>query len=224
MPGAHEYRYVGPAEIARAVQDMPSGRVVSEATDLARWLSEQSSEADAAGLVWATCVVDLRGRLRISHRSTEHVACAGGEAVQAAGEVAVDAETQELGEITNLSTGYCPEASCYPVVRRAFEKAGLPAPRGFTIAFTFRRCVSCGQRDVIKDEAFECDSVRSSSAANVESRVGFGSGSVYPAEPGAGRSSEGPSAMTVTPRQPTRPQARQCGCARSEPPCARNPR
>ncbi|WP_416968808.1 hypothetical protein [Streptomyces sp. 4F14] len=46
-------------------------------------------------------------------------------------------------DVTNLSTGYCPDVTCWPAVARALERAGLGHPGGFTHAVVLRRCTAC---------------------------------------------------------------------------------
>lgn len=91
----------------------------------------------------------------MADRRSEHVACAGGEAVLAAGELTVD-ERGEVLEANNQSTGYCPEPSCWTALAAALDAAGIPRPPALTRAFCFRRCESCGERNLVKDRWFEC--------------------------------------------------------------------
>src|SRR5688572_23433490 len=102
------YTYVGPAEIQRAVADNPAGTVVRSVADLV--LGEP-----------VTYVVGVDGLLRIAHRRSEHVACAGGGDVLAAGELT--ATRAGVVEVSNQSTGYCPEPESWPAVARALEAA-----------------------------------------------------------------------------------------------------
>jgi hypothetical protein len=59
--------------------------------------------------------------------------------------------------VTNLSTGYCPEPSCWPAVAEALDVAMIRHDGSFTEAFHFRRCPACGERNVLKDGAIACD-------------------------------------------------------------------
>lgn len=43
----------------------------------------------------------------------------------------------EVTEVTNLLTGYCPEASSWPAVARALDRTGLAHPGRFTDEFVF---------------------------------------------------------------------------------------
>lgn len=62
----------------------------------------------------------------------------------------------EATEVSNQSTGYCPEASSWPVVGRALDRAGVAHSGRFTDEFVFRRCPRCGERNVVKDDYFAC--------------------------------------------------------------------
>lgn len=79
------YRYVGPDEIRAAVRPDSEGRVIRSTADLAAWVTERG-EAEAAEPY--TYIVGLDGLLRLAPRRSEHVACAGGHPVLAAGEMA----------------------------------------------------------------------------------------------------------------------------------------
>lgn len=152
---ARSYAYVGPAHILEAVRDAPAGAPIGCRGDLLEWLQNaHHHDDDSPG--WATYVVDLGGTLRLAHRRTEHVACAGGESVLAAGEVefALDGEVQFL---SNNSSGYCPDVACLPAVLHALRVAGAGAPDAFTVSVLFRRCDACGERCTVKDSFYFCD-------------------------------------------------------------------
>jgi hypothetical protein len=150
------YRYIGPADLLAHARSGAGGTTISSIADLAAWLRTPSAEAD--GSEWAaTFVVTLGGDLRIASRRSEHVSCASGADVLAAGEIFFsDDRPNSVVRITNQSTGYCPEPSCWPAVSAALQRAGVQAPTDFTTAFTFRRCPSCGERNLIKENNFTC--------------------------------------------------------------------
>lgn len=145
------YRYVGPEQVRRAVAGEDAGAIVRAGDDLAR-LGADSAEP-------FTYVIDLQGNLRLADRRSEHVACAGGEDVLAAGEIAFDRDGDRwrVAEVSNQSTGYCPEPSSWDAVARALDAIGAEHAGGFTHALVFRRCESCGERNIVKDESFVCD-------------------------------------------------------------------
>jgi hypothetical protein len=62
----------------------------------------------------------------------------------------------EVAEITNLSTGFCPEPESWEAVRDALDRIGVRHPGQFTSCFVFRRCPGCGGRNVVKEGVFEC--------------------------------------------------------------------
>lgn len=63
-----------------------------------------------------------------------------------------------VSEVTNQSTGYCPEPSSFEAVRRALLAAGVEAPEGFSTSFVFRRCPGCSQINLVKDDEYACAS------------------------------------------------------------------
>ena len=153
MTGRH-YKYVGPESIRLACMDQPAGRQIANVQQLGTWLMElHDTDPDAEG--WATYTVTTDGRLRVAHRRTEHVACAGGMPVLGAGEVQFDANGT-VAWLSHYSSGYCPDATCFEFVGEAFGGAGVAVPPAFSHAVVFRKCPSCGERNVIKDDDFTC--------------------------------------------------------------------
>jgi hypothetical protein len=156
MPPNH-YRYVGPDDIRESVKGAPGGTRLCRPEDLAGWLPQQAKGPEA---VIATYIVDLEGVMRVASRNSEHVACAEGRPVLAAGEIAfaqLAGQAQpEVVEVSNQSTGYCPEPSCWSAVAAALDAAQIDRPDGFTAQFIFRRCPACGQRNIVKDGWYYC--------------------------------------------------------------------
>ena len=106
----------------------------------------------------ATFVVDVAGVLRLAPRRSEHVACAGGGEVLAAGEI-VFARTNAgitVREASNQSTGYCPEPESFESLAAALDRIGIARPDRYSDACTFRRCASCRQINLVKERWFEC--------------------------------------------------------------------
>ncbi|MEU6344601.1 hypothetical protein ABZ883_27050 [Streptomyces sp. NPDC046977] len=149
------YRYVGPAALRAAVRPGTAGRPIRRAGDFAAWAAEQTA-ADLAEPF--TYVVDVAGVLRLAPRRSEHVACAGGGEVLGAGEIAFRATSGEWAavEVSNLSTGYCPDTGSWLSVARALDRAGIGRPAGFTYAVVFRRCTGCGERGIVREDDFVC--------------------------------------------------------------------
>lgn len=119
------------------------------------WLASRDRRELAEPL---TFVIALDGMLRLAPRRSEHVALAGGRDVLAAGEMTfANAETGwRVTEVTNQSTGYCPDPDSWPAVARALDHVGLPHPGDFTDKVIFRRCPTCGERNIVRDDDFTC--------------------------------------------------------------------
>jgi hypothetical protein len=148
------YGYVGPADVlgrAIAVDAVD----VDSPTSLDGWLAGRD-RGDLAEPF--TFVVALDGVLRLAPRRSEHVALADGADVLAAGEMAfAPAGTGwRVTEVTNQSTGYCPDPDCWPAVAEALDRVGLPRPDDFTNRIIFRRCPNCGERNIVRDDDFTC--------------------------------------------------------------------
>ena len=148
------YRYVGAAEIRDRCSNQPGGALIETLADLHAWLATVEREVSADEVI-ATFVIDGSGQLRLANRRSEHVACASGLPVLSAGEMTFD-YGNEVVEVTNQSTGYCPEPDSWKAVEAALNQIGVPHPGAFTREIVFRRCPSCNQINVVKDEWFEC--------------------------------------------------------------------
>jgi len=144
---ARLYAYVGSATIRATAS--PTGIPIHSAAQLHTWVSQQ--EHAVAGMVPATFVIDPAGRLLLAARHSEHVACAGGQPVQTAGEMFFCLRPLRLAEVTNQSTGYCPEPESWLAVAAALDALPLPHPGRFSHALAFRRCDVCCQTNIIKD-------------------------------------------------------------------------
>ena len=153
MPRA--YPYVGPSDIADRASSSPPGTDVASVADIAAWAR---AAGPSNGRITATYVVDEAGLLRLADRHSEHVACVGGGPVLAAGEITfgIRAGRVVVEEVSNQSTGYCPEPESWSAVAAALGTAGIAAPEGYTAELLFRRCPRCGQINVVKDHVFEC--------------------------------------------------------------------
>ncbi|MFF3937197.1 hypothetical protein [Streptomyces phaeofaciens] len=149
VPG-RRYGYVGPQDIRRAVTPGAGGRVIRAAADLDAYATRDGEPY--------TYVVGPDGLLRLAPRRSEHVACAGGGDVLAAGEIAFGHGPRgwEVREVSNQSTGYCPDPDCWPAVAAALDRVGVGRPDGFTHALVFRRCERCGERNVVREGVFVC--------------------------------------------------------------------
>jgi hypothetical protein len=152
------YHYIGPEDVRLRSAGAPAGVPITSAAHFGNWVRETGQRSNPVGLLAVTFVVDESGTLRVADRGSEHVACSGGSAVLSAGELFLQpsASGWEVVEVSNLSTGFCPEPECWPAVAAALDRAGLPHPGRFTLAVVFRRCPTCGQRNVVRDGWFVC--------------------------------------------------------------------
>lgn len=150
-----EYQYVGPSDIAEAAKSQPSGTCISSVDQLSDWLATATTERTPHHCWIATFTISVDGFLRIAPRRSEHVACASGGPVLSAGEIMIDDDMTVI-EITNQSTGFCPEPESWPAVSSALDRAGIKHPGGFTTEVIFRRCTKCGERNIIKDSWYFC--------------------------------------------------------------------
>ncbi|MGW1782373.1 hypothetical protein ACWCQQ_25025 [Streptomyces sp. NPDC002143] len=153
-PG-RRYGYVGPEDVRRAVGRGNGGRAIRCAADLDACTTAKDAE-DAEPF---TYVVGLDGLLRLAPRRSEHVACADGDDVLGAGEISFRRGPRgavRVHEVSNQSTGYCPDPDSWPAVAAALDRAGIGRPDGFTHALVFRRCERCGENNVVREGVFVC--------------------------------------------------------------------
>ena len=151
------YAYVGPVEIRTRIGHSPGARILC-LDDLLDWVRDSAQRPGPDRLVAATFVIDSTGGLWLADRRSEHVACAGGRPVLSAGELflLIERDRVEVAEVSNQSTGYCPEPESWPTVAAALHHIGLAHPERFTTAVVFRRCEVCGERNIVKDGWFVC--------------------------------------------------------------------
>jgi hypothetical protein len=155
---SRHYHYVGPHDL-RQLLEQPSDRTpIRQPDDVCAWMRAAHQKLTADQPITATFVIDTDGQLWIADRHSEHVACAAGRAVMAAGEItfAIDTRQIEVVEITNQSTGYCPEPESWTAVARTLAAISIAHPPDFTHLFLFRRCGKCGTINIIKEDVFEC--------------------------------------------------------------------
>src|SRR5436190_4978808 len=147
------YSYVGPPELRQHARRNSHCLHVTSVADLLSWSLFFLPPGRAHGSVTATFIIDADEELWVADRRSEHVSCADGQDIFAAGEItfARAADQIEVSEVTNQSAGYCPEPSCWPVVARVLARLGISHPAHFTPAFEFRRCDQCGTTNLLKD-------------------------------------------------------------------------
>ncbi|MFE2558602.1 hypothetical protein ACFXGT_21770 [Streptomyces sp. NPDC059352] len=137
------------------VQPGSSSRRISSAAVFVSWVAERSAAELAEPF---TFVVGTDGVLRLAPRRSEHVACAGGDMVLSAGEISFmrEADRWAASEVSNQSTGNCPDVSSWPEVARALDDVGLGRPSGFTHEVVFRRCPGCQEHNIVREDDFVC--------------------------------------------------------------------
>lgn len=155
MGGVQSYRYVGSADLVKLVASGSAGAVICSAGDFSRWMATRSGAELSEPF---TFVIDLEGFLRLAPRRSEHVVCAGGDRVLSAGEISFvrDGERWAVGQVSNQSTGYCPDVESWAAVAAALDLIGLSRPARFTDEVVFRCCPACRERAVVKDGDFVC--------------------------------------------------------------------
>jgi hypothetical protein len=152
------YRYIGSQIIVHAVAGSSQGHPIRSVADLERWMHQTHQPSPRWGRIEATFVITEEGVLCLADRHSEHVACAGGRVVRSAGEMffVLGPHGWKVQEVSNQSTGYCPEPTSWPEVAAALEAIPLPHPGAFTQAYLFRRCPGCHQLNLIKEDVFAC--------------------------------------------------------------------
>ena len=150
-----EYQYVGPIEIVETARSQPSGIQIRSSGDIAQWLQAAPTERLPDGTWVATFTVGTDETLRLAPRRSEHVACASGGPVLSAGEITIDDELNII-EISNQSTGFCPEPESWIAVQPVLERLGLSHPGQFTNAVVFRQCPKCKERNIVKGSWYQC--------------------------------------------------------------------
>jgi hypothetical protein len=152
------YQYIGPHEIQQML-DRPSERLlILHPNDIYTWLNTTQLKALRDQSVNVTFIIDIAGHLWIADRHSEHIACAAGQPVLAAGEMTFIIQNQKVrvSEITNQSTGYCPEPETWDIVAATLDKIDIARPAGYTTTFIFRRCSMCETINIVKEGIFEC--------------------------------------------------------------------
>lgn len=152
------YHYVGPDDIRTKAAQVSPGVRIECVGDLEDWLRRTGQRPNVEGQFVVTFVIDDQCFLRVADRNSEHFACAGGRPVFSAGEmflVPMD-DGMRVEEVSNQSTGFCPEPESWPAVATALDRIGLPHPGRFTQEIVFRRCPACRERSIVKDGWFVC--------------------------------------------------------------------
>ncbi|MEO1482284.1 MAG: hypothetical protein AAFU77_09285 [Myxococcota bacterium] len=155
-PSMQLYEYIGPREILDLVSADRAGTAIRGRADLVQWVIRALERGTQT--VTATFTISPDLVLSLADRHSEHVVCAAGGPVCAAGEITFEmAEgVPKVTEVSNQSTGFCPKPECWDEVRAALAKVSVDGPESLTHAFVFRRCTRCGQSNIVKDNWFVC--------------------------------------------------------------------
>lgn len=150
------YEYVGPPEIWDEASGA-TGVCIDSINDLESFLAARDSAERNEPF---TYTVNRYGRMTLAPRRSEHVACAGGHSVLAAGEIGFARSSGDccwLAEyISNQSVGYCPGLESWAVVARSLNRAEIGHGAFFTNPIIFRNCPHCESWNVVKEEFFVC--------------------------------------------------------------------
>ncbi|WP_375561457.1 hypothetical protein ACE193_02565 [Bernardetia sp. OM2101] len=152
------YSYVGSQEIFDSINLDFIGYKIFKSDDILNWIETTSQELINASVI-ATFIINENHELVINDRHSEHVLCAGGKKVVSAGEITFFFEEKDkisINEISNQSTGYCPEPKSWKYVNEVLSKLGIEYPNYFTLDFDFRLCTNCQTINLIKEQVFEC--------------------------------------------------------------------
>jgi hypothetical protein len=149
------YPYVGPADIRAMIAESPAGIALTDLSALIQWHAAQSPDERDEPF---TYVVGLDGVLRVAPRRSEHVACSAGASVLAAGEIAFEHSDGRwsVTSVSNQSTGYCPDVTCWASVATALDRLGVDRPAAFTAEILFRRCPACAEIAIVRDGDLVC--------------------------------------------------------------------
>lgn len=157
MESFQPYFYVGPKEILERIDEKYEGTKIKKIEDVQVWV-EAANQVISHGNLIATFIINEQKELIISDRHSEHVMCAGGKKVLAAGEITFNFEEKEIAvsAISNQSTGYCPKPDSWTIVALTLQQLNIAHPDYFTSAFEFRRCTHCQTKNLIKEAIYEC--------------------------------------------------------------------
>ncbi|OKH52735.1 hypothetical protein NIES2101_13610 [Calothrix sp. HK-06] len=137
---------------------MPQRQPVKCEQDILNWIIKTQQRLDEEKSIVATFIIDVDEQLWIADRHSEHVQCARGQPVLSAGEITftLTSSSVEVSEVTNQSTGYCPESKSWEVVASALSQANLSCPSDFTSKFVFSLCEVCSTTNIVKYDWFYC--------------------------------------------------------------------
>lgn len=152
------YCYIESLDLLYFFQELPQRQLVKCEQDILNWIVKAQQRLDDQKSIVATFIVDVDEQLWIADRHSEHVQCARGQPVLSAGEITFTLISLSVvvSEVTNQSTGYCPETESWEVVASVLSQANLSCPSDFTSKFIFRRCEVCSTINIVKYDWFYC--------------------------------------------------------------------
>jgi len=152
------YRYVGSGDLASLLARLSRREQIEKREDVLRWLRPDGRMLPYKVTITATYIIDTEGKLWLADQRSEHVACALGQDVLAAGEITVCAEGEHVYvlAVSNQSTGYCPKPESWWAIGEALDHLEVPHPSSFTSVFIVRHCDACGMTNIVKDGRYEC--------------------------------------------------------------------
>lgn len=132
------YYYIGSEDIKNSVINYPIGTQIKSEKNIVNWINDTEQKPNYFGCIGATFVIDIEGYLRVADRHSEHVACSGGKGVLSAGEIffMFNNNEYEVVEISNQSTGFCPEQKSWFWVSQALDRIPFSHPGEFTSDFS----------------------------------------------------------------------------------------
>ncbi len=144
-----KYQYIGPSALLKWVSSERKGFAVHTIADLPTLLTSKEQTF--------TFIVSKLEILHLADRHSEHIVCAGGEMVLAAGEITFAAVPRlEVIGLSNQSTGYAPDLASWSALAEALDRIGIVRPSQWTQVFVFRCCPNCGQLNIVKEANFYC--------------------------------------------------------------------
>jgi hypothetical protein len=152
------YEYVGPDELLQLVNKSSDRFLIQSEAEVRSWAKQTKQQLNGEEEIIATFIVDIKGRLWIADRHSEHVVCAAGAPVLSAGEMTFHFAkgATKVSAVTNQSTGFCPEPESWASVEKVLNEVGLIHPQKFTTCFDFRLCIGCGAINLVKEDWFIC--------------------------------------------------------------------
>ena len=152
------YKYLGKPENKIKSQIASNREIVRKPEDVLIWLKKNKYKISESKTITATFIINKDEEMWIADRNSEHILCAKGRDVLSAGEITFCLIRNKVivSDITNQSTGYCPEPDSWSYVSKTLDDIGLEHPDFFTEVFQFRFCYHCSSINIVKDNWFFC--------------------------------------------------------------------